>query len=180
MKNQVLVKRYTEGLAAALKTEEEYRAVSRELAEFSALLEENDKLRLVLLRPFLPAGKKAQIVQDLLARERYQDKTGRLIALLLRHRRLDLLTRIVRDLPELWRERQGIVTFEVRSAVPVGDGQKARLETELRKLENGPVACTYVLDPAIIGGLHVKKGNMVYDVSIKGQLERLKEKIRER
>ena len=180
MKNQVLVKRYAEGLAAALKTEEEYRTVSRELAEFSALLAENEKLRLVLLRPFLPAGKKAQIVQELLARERYQAKTGRLIGLLLRHGRLGLLAGIVRDLPELWRERQGIVTFEVRSVVPVQDGQKARLETELRKLENGPVACTYLLDPAIIGGLHVKKGNMVYDVSIKGGLERLREKIRER
>jgi len=180
MKNQVLVKRYTEGLAGALKTEEEYRTVGRELGEFSALLEENEELRLVLLRPFLSAGKKARIVQDLLARERYQDKSARLIVLLLRHRRLDLLPGIVRDLPELWRERQGIVTFEVRSVVPVGDGQRARLEETLGKIENGPVACTYVLDPAIVGGLTIKKGNMVYDVSLKGQLERLREKIRER
>ena len=63
---------------------------------------------------------------------------------------------------------------------PLKDVQKARLEERLRAIEKRPVACTYVLDPAIVGGLVVRKGNKVYDVSLKGQLERLKEKIRER
>ena len=121
-----------------------------------------------------------QIIRDILKREIYSDKTCRLLILLLHHGRMDILPLIVSGLPEAWRERQGIVSFEVRSAVPVGTGQKARLEEELRKLERRPVACRYILDPAVIGGLNVKKGNLVYDVSIKGQLERLKERIRER
>jgi len=180
MESQALVKRYTEGLAAALKSEEEYETVSRELAEFSDILEKNDELREVLLRPFLAAAKKAQIVQDILEKQPSQAKTRRLVLLLLQHRRLEILSRIVRDLPELWRARQGVLTFEVRSVVPLKDAQKKRLEAELRKLEKSQVYCTYVLEPGIIGGLYIKKGNMVYDVSLKGQLERLKEKIRER
>ena len=180
MKSRLLAKRYAEGLAAALKSEEEYRAVSRELAEFSSLLQSHGQLSRVILRPFLATGKKEKIIQDILQREKYTDKTGRLLLLLLHHGRLDILPLIVRDLPDLWRVRNGIVTFEVRSAVPVRNGQKERLEAELRKLENGPVACRYALDPAVIGGLLIQKGNLVYDVSLKGQLERLKEKIRER
>ena len=42
------------------------------------------------------------------------------------------------------------------------------------------MSCAYALDPSIVGGLLVRKGNTVYDVSLKGQLERLKEIIRER
>jgi ATP synthase F1 delta subunit len=180
MKSPLLVKRYTEGLTAALKSEEEYETVGREIAEFSELLQNNLELNRVLLRPFLAAGKKEQIIRDILKREIYSDKTCRLLILLLHHGRMEILPLIVSGLPEAWRERQGIVSFEVRSAVPVGTGQKARLEEELRKLERRPVACRYILDPAVIGGLNVKKGNLVYDVSIKGQLERLKERIRER
>ena len=41
MKSPLLVKRYTEGLAAALKSEEEYDIIGRELAEFSDLLQNN-------------------------------------------------------------------------------------------------------------------------------------------
>jgi ATP synthase F1 delta subunit len=180
MKSQLLVKRYAVGLAAALKSEEEYRTVSRELAEFAALLESHRPLNRAILRPFLSAAKKEKIIRDILLEERASDKTGRFLLLLLRHGRLEILPSIVRDLPELWRMKNGIVTFEVRSAVPVRDVQKQRLEAELTKLENRPVACRYALDPAVVGGLLIIKGNLVYDVSLKGQLERLKENIRER
>lgn len=180
MKSQILVKRYAEGLAAALKTEEEYAAVSRELTEFSDILEENEELRRVLVRPFLTSDKKVQIVKDILDRQSYQAKTRRLLLLLLHHRRLEILSQIVRALPALWNERQGVIALEVRSVVPLKDSQRRKLEKELEAIEKSPVYCTYVLDPGIVGGLYVKKGNMVYDVSLKGQLERLKEKIRER
>lgn len=180
MRSQVLVKRYTEGLAASLKSEAEYATVRGELAEFSGLLEGNVEIRNVLLRPFLDTAKKMQIVKDVLDRQSYHVKTCRFIRLLLEHRRLEILAQVVRDLPEQWKERQGIVSYEVRSVVSITDDKRIKLEEELRKLEKRPVYCTYVLDPEIIGGLYIKKGNMVYDVSLKGQLERFKEKIRER
>jgi len=180
MKNDVLISRYAEGLAGALRTEEEYAAVSAELGEFAGLLESHELLRATLLRPFVPSARKAEILEDVLARQAYRDKTRRLVLLLAQRGRLDILGDIVRALPALWKARQGVVTFEVRSVVPLKDGQRARLEDTLRTLERRPVSCVYALDPAIVGGLVVRKGNMVYDASLKGQLERLKDTIRER
>jgi F-type H+-transporting ATPase subunit delta len=180
MKNDVLINRYAEGLAGALRTEEEYKAVSVELGEFAGLLESHDLLRATMLQPFVPAARKTEVLEDILARQGYQDKTRRLILLLAEHGRLDILGDIVRVLPALWNERQGVVTFEVRSVVPLKEGQRVRLEETLRSLERRPVSCAYALDPSIVGGLLVRKGNMIYDVSLKGQLERLKEIIRER
>ena len=91
---------------------------------------------------------------------------------------MEILSQIVRALPAVWNDRQGVVTFEVRSVIPLKDSQRRKLQKELEAIEKAPVCCTYVLDPGIVGGIYVKKGNMVYDVSLKGQLERLKEKIR--
>ncbi len=180
MKNQVLVRRYAEGLAGALKSADEFEAVRLELAEFSDLLETNANLRRALLLPFLPADKKTRIVEEVLDRQSCLEKTRRFLHLLLRHRRMEILSPVLRDLPSLWNEHQGIVSFEIHSVVPVKDSQRIKLEAELRKLEGRPVSCAYVLDSGIVGGLYIKKGNMVYDVSLKGQLERLKEIIRER
>jgi F-type H+-transporting ATPase subunit delta len=180
MKNDVPINRYAEGLAGALRTEEEYAAVSGELGEFAGLLETHDLLRATMLRPFVPAARRTEILEDVLARQGYRDKTRRLILLLAQHGRLDILGGVVRALPVLWKSRQGIVTFAVRSVVPLKEGQRTRLEAALRALERRPVSCAYALDPSIVGGLLVRKGNTVYDVSLKGQLERLKEIIRER
>jgi F-type H+-transporting ATPase subunit delta len=180
MKDPILIERYAEGLAGALKTEEEFAAVSREVSAFAGLLEMNAALRKALFQPFLSAARKTQIINEIADTAAYAMKTRRLILLLFGRRRLDLLPEISRALPTLWRERRGIVTFEVRSAVPLDEGQKERLETELRALEKKQVCCRYLTDPAIIGGLHLRKGNMIYDVSLKGQLERFKEDIRER
>jgi len=180
MRSRILVKRYTGGLAAALKTEEEFGAVSRELAEFSDLLESNEIVRRVLLSPYLEAAKKARIIGEIISQRTYRGKTGRFLLLLLRQRRLDLLLEVVAALPDLWKKRHGVVAFEVRSVVSLSDSQRSRLEKELSRLERRPVFCNYLLDSGLVGGLTIKKGNLVYDVSLRGQLERFKENIRER
>ena len=180
MRNPVLVKRYAEGLAAALKSEEEFALVQGELAAFSALLESHPKLGPILLRPFLTTAKKTAIAREILEREGYAPKSRRFLLLLVQHRRLDILSSVVRDLPALWLERRGVRSFEVRSVVPLNHGMRARLEDELRRLEGAPVRCSYDLDPELVGGLLVRKGNLVYDMSLRGQIDRLKALISER
>ncbi|MBM3312296.1 MAG: ATP synthase F1 subunit delta [Candidatus Aminicenantes bacterium] len=180
MKSPVLVKRYVEGLAAALKDEAEFELVHRDIAAFAAALESHSALGTVLLRPFLATAKKEAIVRGILDAQGGSPKTRRFLLLLARHRRLDILPAVVKALPVLWRERRGVRTFEVASVVPLAQGQRTRLEAELRRVEGTDVSCVYKLDPGLVGGLLVKCGNLVYDVSLKGQLERLRSVIQER
>ena len=180
MKNQTLVKRYTEGLAAALPSPAEYEAVHRELSEFSGLLESEEKLGHAIFRPFLNAAKKGCIIRAILDAQGAQAKTARFLDVLLRHGRMELLPEVLAALPDVWRGRQGVFSFEVRSVVPLKAGQRARLEAELGRIENRPVHCEYVLDPSIVGGLRVGRGNLVYDASLKGRLDKLKDQLSER
>lgn len=180
MKSHVLIKRYTEGLAGALKDSAEYEAVRRDLADFCGLLRSYGRLRMVLFEPFLKTAGKKQIVRDILAKKSYHEKTAMLLELLLQHRHTEILPQVAEDLPAKWREMQGIRTMEVLSVVPLGETQKRKLQVQLERLEKSAVFLTYKTDPAIVGGLYIKKGNMAYDVSLKGRLTRLKEKISER
>jgi F-type H+-transporting ATPase subunit delta len=95
------------------------------------------------------------------------------------HGRLEFLPDIVAAAPAAWNERQGVLTFEVSSVVPLTEKQKDRLKIELERLERKPVSLAFQADPAIIGGLSLRKGNIVYDVSVEGDLLKLKEKIQE-
>jgi F-type H+-transporting ATPase subunit delta len=179
MKNPTLVRKYTQGLVAALADEAEFRRALGELEGFAGLVTGREDLRRALANPFLNISKRAGIAREVLERAGAGAKTVRFILLLAEHGRLELLPEIVAGAPEAWNERRGIATLEVASVVPLTDDQKVRLEAVLERREGKPVSLGYRIDPGIIGGLALRKGNVVYDVSVEGDLLRLKEKITE-
>jgi F-type H+-transporting ATPase subunit delta len=179
MKNPILVKRYTQGLAAALKDETEYATVIRELAEFRDLASGHGALKATLENPFVDARKKVQIIEEVLAGSGFADKTSRFILLLLDHKRLAFLGDVLEGLPVVWNERRGVATFEVSSVVALAETQKVRLRAELERLEGRPVHLRYSIDPGLVAGFSLRKGNIIYDASLRGHLERIKQKISE-
>ena len=177
MKNQVLVKRYCQGLLGSLRTEEEFASVLAELRSLQSLMEERGDLGHVLLTPFVPASRKQKIADEVTGLLSLLPKTKRFFLLLLEKERLDLLPDIVALLPDLWNEARGVATLEVLSVVPLTPAQQTALQEKLERIEKQPVVLKYRQDPSLIGGLSLRKGNVVYDVSLKGSLERLKEHI---
>jgi F-type H+-transporting ATPase subunit delta len=175
----ILVKRYAQGLAGALGDDAEFAAVSRELAEFQERISGHAALKEILASPFVAARKKTRVIQDILAALDFQGKTRRLILLLLENSRLDLLGDILEELPALWNERRGVAAFEVNSVVSLGEGQKKKLREKLERLEGRPVFLRYSIDPGLVAGLSLKKGNLIYDASVKGHLAKIKERILE-
>jgi len=177
MKNQVLVKRYAQGFVQAVKDEEEFASVRSDLRAFIELYAGYDELRSALMSPFINAAAKARILKDVLAGNRAGEKTVRFLSLLLEHKRLGLLKDIADILPEMWNEKLGILTFEVASVIPLTDAQKSRLRETIEAAEGGPVSLAFKIEPGIVGGLSLRRGHIVYDVSIQGNLNQLKEQI---
>lgn len=179
MQSRTLVRRYAGGLAQAISDDLEFEKLSGELARLVGLITGHEELKAALASPFLPVSRKNRIVEEMLATHALEEKTIRFLRLLMGHNRLNLLEEIAVELPRFWMKEKGIVAFEICSAVPLKPEQKESLERKLEALENKRVNLDFRIDPALLGGLSLKKGNIVYDVSIKGQLTRLKEKISE-
>jgi F-type H+-transporting ATPase subunit delta len=179
MKNLVLVKKYAQGLVQAVDGEPEFRAILSGIESFLDLYAKRKDLRSALESPFISAEKRAAVLGQVLKAGGAADKTVRFLLLIQEHKRLDLLRDIAAALPETWNEKQGILTFEVSSVVPLTDGQKARLAKRLETAEGRPVSLAFRIDPGIVGGLSVKKGNIVYDASIQGNLDRIREQIQQ-
>jgi F-type H+-transporting ATPase subunit delta len=179
MKNQVLVRRYAQGLVQAVKDEGEFASVRADLREFLGLYNRQDELRSALMSPFINAAAKAQILTDVLNGSRAREKTVRFLRLLLDHKRFDLIKDIADILPETWNEKLGILTFEVASVIPLTDAQKGRLRETIEAAEKRPVTLVFKIDPGLIGGLALRRGHIVYDVSIQGNLNQMKEQIQQ-
>ena len=75
-------------------------------------------------------------------------------------------------------EDGNIAEVEVVSARALDDSSRRTLEAKIAKLADGrKVSATYSQDAALLGGAVVKIGSTVYDGSVRGQLEQLKQKL---
>jgi len=179
MRNQVLIKRYIQGLINSTEDEKEFQSLLHQIREFYDLLSTQKNLEAVLKSPFLPSTKKKEITAQILAKTSLGEKAKRFLLLLVENNRLSLIHDILDQSPEIWNDEHGIATFVVSSVVPLDEAQKRRLKERLERMEKRNVYLSYKIEPSLIGGLSIRKKNIVYDVSIQGDLERLKQKISE-
>jgi F-type H+-transporting ATPase subunit delta len=179
MRKQTLVHRYGRGLTNALADEAEFETVLQDLKDMAGLFFSPGELRDFLDSPFAVTLKKDLVIKNILARTALSPKAVRFLQLLQDKDRLEILPDVIEALPGLWNDRRGVVSLEVASVVPLGEPQKARLRERLEALEGRPVSLTFVLDPDLVGGLTVTQGHRIYDVSMKGQMEALREIITE-
>lgn len=174
----MIVKRYTEGLVKALDSPEEFSQVYKELQSFQKILLEHPQLNRVLVTPILSPTKRQEIARSIFQLwPEISAKTRRFLLLLVENGRVGLLPEIIAQLPEIWNEEKGIITFDVYSVVPLSPQEKKFLKEQLEELEGALVDLRFHLDPGLIGGISIKKGNIIYDLSIQGCLDRLKESL---
>jgi F-type H+-transporting ATPase subunit delta len=96
------------------------------------------------------------------------------------HDRLDALRSITASARSLHEERTGKIRVQVRSALPLADDQRQRLQQELREtFGRDPVLETRV-DADLLGGMTVQVGDVMYDASVRTRLEKIRNQLLER
>lgn len=166
--------RYAKALFQLAKEGGELDAVRAQVADFAGLLEESDELRGVLLQPLHPATQRRAVL-DAVA-----DKldTGRLLrsflGLLVDNRRLVDFEAIRAELERLAAEDAGVRKAQVRTASPLDEDARARLRAALSRRVGAELELEVEEDPSLIGGVVAQVGDLVFDGSLKSQLERLR------
>ena len=165
MKNEALIKRYAQGLLNSCRDDKEYVSLHAQLRAFAEFLDREKKLYGLFITPFLPISKKLKVAEEVLSRISPSEKISRFIRLFIENDRIEILPHVVAILPDLWNEEKGIITYEVSSVISLTDKQKDLLIKKLENIEKGPVALKYKQNPTLIGGISLRKGNVVYDAS---------------
>jgi F-type H+-transporting ATPase subunit delta len=148
-----------------------------ELRAIASLLAESSDLRRVWENPAIPAEQKRRVLDVIAERDGVSKQTRNLIAVLIDHRRIHFLEPIIRQLEKDLDARLGFAEAQITSARLLGDAEKQEFETQVGKLTGKKVRAHYEEDQALLGGAIVRVGSTIYDGSVKGQLERMKEAI---
>jgi F-type H+-transporting ATPase subunit delta len=148
-----------------------------ELHSMVALLAESDQLRRVMENPSIPGEQKRAVLDAVIQRTGGSRPVRNFIAVVTDHRRLPLFSEIVKQVEQELNERLGFVEAQVTSARHLSDQEKQILEAEIAKLTGKRVRARYQQDVTLLGGAVVQVGSTIYDGSVNGQLERIREQL---
>jgi F-type H+-transporting ATPase subunit delta len=147
------------------------------LRGIAELLGASVELRRVWGNPAVPAEQKRGLLDAIVEREGLDKPVRNLVAVLIDHRRVHLLGRIIEQLEKELDARLGFAEAQISSARELSDVEKRALEAQIGKVTGRKIRPQYSLDQSLLGGAIVRVGSTIYDGSVKGQLEKIKEAI---
>ncbi len=179
MLSQTVARRYAKGLleAVADTAPGSEQAVGQELSTLVETIDGHQGLKLLVVNPAIPTQQKSAILGKISETLNFSESVRRFIDLLAEKQRLDHLSLINSVYAALIDEHLGVVTAEITTATPLNPGQVAQLESSLREATGGEVRITRHTDPKLVGGVITRIGDVVYDGSVKGHLERIRERL---
>ncbi len=153
------------------------QSVVGQLRSLDSVIVSSSDLRNVLQSPAVSTAHKTKVVSRLADSLGMDQIVRNFVNLVVRNRRGGLLPQMRTAFEKILDERSGMVKVEVTSAAEMSGVAKAQLEAELARHTGRGVRCTYSTDPALLGGLVARIGSLVYDGSVRGQLETLRQKL---
>jgi F-type H+-transporting ATPase subunit delta len=147
------------------------------LTRIADLLHESIDLKRVWENPAVPAEQKRKLLDAIVQREEIEPHARNLVAVLIDHRRVQFVGRIVEQLKKELDARMGVAEAQVTSARELGNDEKRSLESQIAKVTGKKVRAQFGLDASLLGGAVVRVGSTIYDGSVKGQLEKIREAI---
>jgi F-type H+-transporting ATPase subunit delta len=148
-----------------------------EAQSLASLVTSSRDLREVWEAPSIPADQKRKLLDAIAAREKMSRETRNFVAVLIDNRRINFLSAIVEQLEQELNDRLGFVEAEVTTARELSDAERRPLEAQIEKVTGKKVKARYLRDAAVLGGAVVRVGSTIYDGSVKGQLEKIRQQM---
>jgi F-type H+-transporting ATPase subunit delta len=148
-----------------------------ELHAIASLLNESSELRRVWENPAIPADQKRRVLDAIAERDGISKQVRNLVAVLIDHRRVHFLEPIIRQLEKELDARLGFAEADITSARELGEAEKREFEAQVVNLTGKKVRAHYGQDASLLGGAVLRIGSTIYDGSVKGQLQRIREEI---
>lgn len=170
-------RRYAEAAFSLAKDEDALDRWADELA-LAAETASRPELARVIGNPAVPLQSRREIIRRVLGPS-VSPQVVKLVLLLSERGRMDSLPAVSAEYRRLLHLERGIVDARVTSAAPMDPADLEALRTKVEGMTGRRVEITTAVDAALIGGLTVRVGDTLIDASVRGRLERLRERLTE-
>jgi len=170
--------RYARALVEVVVEQRLDANVAREqLNSIAEAVRESVDLRRVWESPAVPAEQKRAVLDGIVGQMNAFKAIRNFIAVIIDHRRIPMLDDIVRQFAVELDAQLGFVEAEISSARQLSAEEKRELESQVERLSGKKIRAHYASDPGLLGGVMVRVGSTIYDGSVRGQLEKMKQEL---
>ena len=170
-------RRYARALLEIGNSEGTLTELAADIGKVGEIYEGSPDFRASVDNPLVPIASKKAILTELCDKLAIGNTAKHTVLLLGDRRRLRLLPEIASMLREMTDAQKGLVRAEVTTAVALGQPFYDRLKTTLEQLTQRKIVLDKKHDPALIGGVVLRIGDLVLDSSLKTRLDGLKQAL---
>jgi F-type H+-transporting ATPase subunit delta len=169
-----IARRYAKALFSLAVEKKCVEAWNEDLQGLARAVEASPELRDVLQNPAYAREQRRAVVQQLAKALSLPEEPSNLLFVMGDANRLAALAQVVLAFRELADQELGRLRAKVTSAVPLDDASAAAIAEKLSASTQKKVIVERAVDPAIMGGVVAQVGSLVYDGSLRAQLEDLR------
>lgn len=151
--------------------------IAEELVSLQSLIASSSALREVWENPAISSTQKRAVLDSIAAKTGMVKPLRNFIAVLIDHGRIPQLEEITRQFQGEINQRLGVENAEVTSVRELAPAERQQLEKKIATATGKKIKARYATDPGLLGGVMVRVGSTIYDGSVRGQLQKLKEEL---
>ena len=179
MKGGAAARRYAKALMDLARRDGIIAEIGAQLQQHEALLRANVQLQRVFENPSIDIQVKANVLTTLFERTQPVLLLRRFLLLLVAKDRMRQLDSICTQYARMADEELHRIVAQVTTAVALDAQQRQAVAQKIAATTRRDVVLETHVDPSILGGLVVRINNIIVDGSLRGQLARIHQALRE-
>ena len=178
MIQETIAKKYSRALIELALEDKKEQRCGEDLEAFGALIKGNEQLWSFLTGPTGEKELKRSTLDAVLEKTKYLPLVNKFIRLLLDKERLIFIGEIAKAYSRLLNEHRGKVKARLVSASLLTDGEIKEIQKRLADALKRDIVLETSVDPSLIGGAVAYVGGLVFDGSIKTQLNNIRDNLK--
>jgi len=167
---------YSKALFSLACEEDVLYPVYVSLQEINKLLKEKEEVKILVLNPLLLIDEREQIIKHV-----FENKIPKLLykflMLLNQKNRLYILGSVFEIFDELFLEKNNQMRCSLEVSLPLPEDQNQNLRQKLNRKYHKEFFLDVAIKPELLGGFRLQVAGMLFDSSIKSQLEQFRQKV---
>jgi F-type H+-transporting ATPase subunit delta len=166
---------YAEALFEVAKENGKLDEIHEQLGQVVDAINEHRELQVFFFSPYFTSSEKRDAISKAFVGA--DEELVNFLELMAEKHRVPAIFAARRILDEMWAAERKRLEVKVVSAVELDPKVLKRIGDEIEKRTGREIDLESVVDDDILGGLVLRVGNMVWDASVRGKLERLRREV---
>ncbi len=166
-------RRYAKALFDMAKDSDTLAEIHQSFAGFADAISQSPDLSHLIGSPLFSREDKAAALKALAQKGGLSDLLTRFLGVIATNGRAADIPATQAAFDALYAKERGVQRAVARTAKPMDEAQRARIETIITKAVGGDVELTTEVDEDLVGGIQLRIGSTLIDASLKAKLERL-------